>query len=322
MQPAQSSVPALEPASADFLTEAVAGLSESPRTLPCKFFYDERGSELFLEICDLPEYYVTRTELLILKEHGTEIGDELGAGLELIGLGTGTGTKTRLLIEKLRDPIAYVPVDISREQLEQSSALFRKLFPTLEVLPVCADYLQPVALPLPGRPPARRVIYFPGSTIGNFEPLDARAFLRRVRRICAPGDGLLIGVDLKKDRQILEQAYNDKAGVTAQFNLNLLVRANRELGADFDLSRWHHRAVFNEKESRIEMHLVSEVAQTVRLGEGEFHFTAGETIITEFSYKHSRASFIALARAAGFDFRKLWTDDEQLFGVFLFQVSA
>jgi L-histidine Nalpha-methyltransferase len=321
METAQHSVSVLEPADADFLSEALAGLSRSPRTLPCKFFYDERGSELFQQICELPEYYVTRTELQILEKNGTEIAEELGAGLELIGLGTGAGTKTRLLLEKLRDPVAYVPVDISKEQLEQSSILFRKLFPNLEVLPVCADYLQPVTLPIPSRSPAHRVTYFPGSTIGNFEPGEARSFLQRVQRICAPGDGLLIGVDLKKDRRILERAYNDAAGVTAEFNINLLVRANRELGADFDLAHWHHRAVFNEKESRIEMHLISDIAQTVHLGGREFPFAAGETIITEFSYKHSREAFNALAAEIGFDFRKLWTDDDQLFGVFLFQVN-
>ncbi len=311
----------LPPAEADFLAEMIAGLSQRPRLLPYKFFYDEHGSDLFQKICETPEYYVTRTEMKILSEHGPEIGDALGDGLELIGLGTGAGTKTRLLLENLRDPIAYVPVDISTEQLAQSAALFRKQFPNLEVLPVSADYLQPVELPTPEREPKQRVVYFPGSTIGNFEPADALNFLTRIRRVSKSGAGLLIGVDLKKDPAILEAAYNDGAGVTAAFNLNLLVRANRELGADFDLEHWRHRAVFNEKASRIEMQLISQKAQVAHLGDQEFEFDAGEIVTTEYSYKHSREAFTALANQAGFTFQKLWTDDRQLFGVFYFTVA-
>jgi dimethylhistidine N-methyltransferase len=308
----------LEPANADFFAEAIAGLSATPRTLPCKFFYDERGSELFQKICDLPEYYVTRTELQILKQYGAEIASHLGAGIELIGLGTGAGTKTRILLEELREPIAYIPVDISKEQLQQSAALFHKLFPGLEILPVCADYLQPVALPTPKRKPTRKVVYFPGSTIGNFEPPIALEFLRRIRRVCEDDGGLLIGVDLQKDRQILERAYNDEQGITAQFNLNLLARANRELGADFDLDRWKHRAVYNAKAGRIEMHLISEIDQTIHIASNEFRFRAGEKIITEFSYKHSPEGFSALAAQVGFRLAHMWTDDAQLFGVFYF----
>ncbi len=202
----------LEPASADFLAEAIDGLSASPRTLPCKFFYDERGSELFQKICELPEYYVTRAELQILKNQGRDIAKHLGPGIELIGLGTGAGTKTRLLLDELHAPIAYVPVDISKEQLQQSSAQFQELFPDLEVLPVCADYLQPVTLPTPKRKPTRKIIYFPGSTIGNFEPDIALDFLQRIRRVTEEEGGLLIGVDLRKDRHILESAYNDCPG--------------------------------------------------------------------------------------------------------------
>jgi L-histidine N-alpha-methyltransferase len=311
----------LEPATADFLAEAIAGLSASPRTLPCKFFYDERGSELFQKICELPEYYVTRAELQILKNQGRDIAKHLGPGIELIGLGTGAGTKTRLLLDELREPIAYVPVDISKEQLRQSSAQFRKLFPDLEVLPVCADYLQPVTLPTPKRKPVRKVIYFPGSTIGNFEPEVALDFVQRIRRVSDNEGGLLIGVDLKKDRSILERAYNDAQGVTAQFNLNLLTRANRELGADFDLKHWKHRAIYNAEAGRIEMHLISEADQTVHIADHEFYFHAGEKIVTEYSYKHSPQGFSALAAQADFRLAHMWTDDRHLFGVFYFTAT-
>jgi dimethylhistidine N-methyltransferase len=312
----------LESANGNFLAEAIAGLSRSPRTLPCKFFYDERGSELFQQICELPEYYVTRTELRILKDHGCDIAKQLGPGIELIGLGTGAGTKTRLLLDELHEPIAYVPVDISGEQLQQSTALFRELFPDLEILPVCADYLRPVALPTPRRKPTRKVVYFPGSTIGNFEPDVALDFLQRIRRVCENNGGLLIGVDLQKDRDILERAYNDAQGITAQFNLNLLVRLNRELGADFDLKNWKHRAVYNAKAGRIEMHLLSEREQTVHLADREFHFGAGEKIVTEYSYKHTPEGFAALAARADFRLARMWTDDARLFGVFYFVAQS
>src|SRR5881227_97176 len=225
IQPA-SAVP---PVTSDLLSDVIAGLSSNPRTLPCKYFYDERGAALFQKICDLPEYYITRTEIDILDRNRAKIASRLGPNIELIGLGTGAGTKTRILIEALETPAVYIPVDISEKQLRESTTLFRKIFPDLEILPVCADYLQPVVLPLPGHKPARNVVYFPGSTIGNFEPDEAVQFLGRVANVCRENGGLLIGVDLKKDRDILEAAYNDRAGVTAQFNLNLLARANREL---------------------------------------------------------------------------------------------
>lgn len=311
----------LEPAQSDFLKETIAGLSSTPRTLPCKFFYDDRGSALFSKICQLPEYYVTRTELKILNEKSAEIASLLGEKIELIGLGTGAGTKTRVLLEKLHEPVAYIPVDISSEQLRQSTALFQQLFPQLQILPVSADYLQPVALPTAARTAARKIVYFPGSTIGNFEPRTALDFLRRINRVCGEAGGLLIAVDLQKDQDILEGAYNDEQGVTAQFNLNLLARANDELGADFDLERWEHRAIYNSTEGRIEMHLVSQRDQNVHVANREFHFQAGEAIITEFSYKYTPEGFSALAHKAGFKFEKMWTDDARLFGVFYFTVS-
>ena len=341
----ESAVLDIAPANSDFLSEVLSGLSRTPPTLPCKFFYDARGAALFQKICEQSEYYITRTELLILNENRAEIASQLGDSIELIGLGTGAGTKTRILLEELKDPVAYVPVDISDKQLQKSTAAFRRLLPRLEILPVCADYLQPVLLPSPQRTPRRNVVYFPGSTIGNFEPADAAAFLRRIADLGGQRGALLIGVDLQKDRQTLERAYNDSAGVTAEFNLNLLVRANHELGADFDIAHWRHQAIYNSKEGRIEMYLISAIDQTVRVRDRQrsrrepgdvdldpqgltsreashqFHFVAGEKIITEYSYKHSREGFIALAASAGFSFERFWTDDSQLFGLFYFTVK-
>jgi len=343
-----------EPANEEFCEQVIAGLSQHPRTLPCKFFYDETGSTFFSKICELPEYYITRTEMRILRERGGEIANAVGRGIELIGLGTGAGTKTRILLDNLEAPVAYVPVDISREQLTQSAIAFRKRFPALDVLPVCADYLQPFDLPPRSRVANRTVVYFPGSTIGNLEPEDATDFLKKIadmvgssratlspnRRLyeparrgatmarqslalpdnslCPSPGALLMGVDLKKSKAILERAYNDNAGVTAQFNLNLLARANRELDSDFDLRSWRHRAIYNEKAGRIEMHLVSLRQQTVNIADAAFSFAPGEYIITEFSYKYSPSEMIALAGAVGLRFEKIWTDEQKLFGLFLF----
>ena len=307
-----------EPANEEFCEQVIAGLSQHPRTLPCKFFYDETGSALFSKICELPEYYITRTEMRILRERGGEIAKALGRGIELIGLGTGAGTKTRILLDNLEGPVAYLPVDISREQLTQSTITFRKRFPALEVLPVCADYLQPFELPRRRGVANCTVVYFPGSTIGNLEPEDATDFLKKIAAIAGPGGALLMGVDLKKSKTILERAYNDNAGVTAQFNLNLLARANRELSSDFDLRSWRHRAIYNEKAGRIEMHLISLRPQTVNIADAAFSFARGEHIITEFSYKYSLPEMIALAGAVGLRFEKIWTDEQKLFGLFLF----
>ncbi|HTL79712.1 MAG TPA: L-histidine N(alpha)-methyltransferase [Candidatus Babeliales bacterium] len=306
------------PESAEFLADVIAGLSSNPRTIPCKYFYDAHGAALFQKICELPEYYVTRTEIDILDRSRGDIASQLGPNIELIGLGTGAGTKTRILIEALDNPAVYIPVDISEKQLHESTALFRKIFPDLEILPVCADYLQSVVLPSPTHKPSRNIVYFPGSTIGNFEPDEAAQFLRRIAKVCIGGGGLLIGVDLKKDQQVLEAAYNDTAGVTAEFNLNLLERINRELGANFDLDHWRHRAIYNSTAGRIEMHLISEVDQFVHLNEHKFHFRRDEKITTEFSYKYTPDEFAALAAQAGFKFVRMWTDEAALFGVFYF----
>jgi dimethylhistidine N-methyltransferase len=308
------------PAKSSFLMETIAGLSRSPRTLPCKFFYDERGAQLFQKICELPEYYITRTELQILRLHSAEMATALGEKVELIGLGTGAGTKTRILLEELHDPAVYIPIDISNEQLQKSTARFRQMFPKLEILPIAADYLEPFELPLPRKLSARSIVYFPGSTIGNFEPDAATEFLRRLVDLCGEDGGLLIGVDLQKDRRIIEAAYNDSDGITAEFNLNLLVRANRELSADFDLNAWRHRAIYDSSKGRIEMYLISECDQRVHVEGREFDFRASERILTEYSYKYTPQGFAALAPNAGFQFEKLWADDARLFGVFYFAV--
>jgi len=305
-----------------FLEEIIAGLSKSPRSLPCKFFYDERGAQLFQKICELPEYYITRAELQILRRHGAAMAAALGDQIELIGLGTGAGTKTRILLEKLREPAVYVSVDISKEQLQKSTARFGKLFPKLQILPVTADYLEHFDLPLPRRVSSRSVVYFPGSTIGNFEPNGATEFLRRLVDFCGQDGGLLIGVDLQKDKSIIEPAYNDSRGVTAQFNLNLLDRANHELSADFDLNNWRHEAIYNSDEGRVEMYLISKCDQRVHFEGGPFDFAAGEKILTEYSYKHTPEGFAALANRAGFEFKRIWTDDAGLFGVFYFAVAS
>jgi len=312
---------ATESAKKVFRDEVLAGLARSPRQLPCKFFYDEPGAHLFRQICELPEYYVTRTEIKILRLHGAEIAAVLGPQIELIGLGTGAGTKTQILLQELDRPAVYVPIDISREQLEKSSERFRKMFPNLQILPVAADYLEPFELPLPRHLSSRSVVYFPGSTIGNFEPEAATEFLSRLVELVGEGGGLLIGIDLQKDRHVIEAAYNDNAGVTAKFNKNLLARINRELGADFDLGRWQHYAIYNPAEGRIEIYLMSETDQCVRIGDQTFQFRGGEKILTEYSYKHTIGGFTMLARQAGFEFQQVWTDDQRWFGVFYFIVA-
>lgn len=302
------------PDTEEFLEDVRAGLSASPRTLPCKFFYDETGSQLFDAICDLDEYYLTRTETAILEEHGRAMTARIGAGAALIEYGSGSSVKTRLLLDRLERPAAYVPIDISRDHLLTTVVGLRERYPDLKILPVVADYTADFDLPA-NLPVARRTAFFPGSTLGNFAPREARAFLRRIARRVGPGGGLLIGVDLKKDPAELEAAYNDSAGVTRDFNLNLLVRMNRELGTDFDVEAFEHRAIWNEAEGRVEMHLESRRDQSVQLGDETFRFAEGETIWTESSYKFTLNGFARLAAEAGFDVRSVWTDPARRFSV-------
>jgi dimethylhistidine N-methyltransferase len=302
--------------------DAWEGLARLRKTLPCKHFYDERGSRLFEAICDTPEYYPTRTELSILEAHAGEMADRVGAGCLLVEYGSGSSRKTRLLLDRLRDPAGYVPIDISRGALAASAGRLAAAYPQLEVLPVCADYTEAIELPHPRRAPARRAVFFPGSTIGNFTPPEAQRFLARMARVAGPGGGVLIGVDLRKSRSVLERAYDDAAGVTAAFNRNLLVRLNRELGADFELEGFRHASVWNEAAGRVEMHLVSERDQVVQVAGRSFRFAAGETIHTENSYKYSLAGFAALAAGARLAVRRVWTDPRAWFSVQWLEAAA
>jgi len=297
-----------------FLADVQSGLSRSPKTLPCKYLYDERGSQLFEEITEVDDYYPTRADLEATTANVSAIEQHIGPGARLVELGSGSSTKTRVLLDHL-DIAAYIPVEISADALEESVDTLRAAYPDLEVLPLCADYTQPLDLPVPSQPFARTVVYYPGSTIGNFHPPDAIAFLRRIQRAVQPDGGLLIGVDLKKDKAVLERAYNDREGVTAAFNLNLLTRINRELPAKFTLEAFHHEARYDEGLGRIEMHLVSDEDQDVKVGEQTFHFAAGETIRTEESYKYSRQEFARLAQEAGFEVTAFWTDGAERFSL-------
>lgn len=308
------------PAADDFRADALCGLTGTPRTLPCKYLYDERGAELFERICTVPAYYPTRTELSILRADLDDMAARLGPGCRVVEFGSGSGFKTRMLLERLGDPVAYVPVDISRAQLVASAEALAERFPAIEVLPVCADYTREVTLPEPASPARRTVVFFPGSTIGNFEPAEAARFLTRAAWLAGRGGALLIGVDLKKDRATLERAYDDPDGLTAEFNLNLLHRLRRECGADVDPSGFAHRALWNEAESRIEMHLVSRRDQVVRLQdeagrEVPIRFGTEDTIVTEYSYKYTLEGFAKLAATAGWSVEAVWTDPARRFSV-------
>jgi L-histidine Nalpha-methyltransferase len=295
------------------LRDAVHGLSQSPKSLPCKWFYDESGSRLFEMICGLDEYYLTRTELAIMVRHVGAMAAALGRECLVIGYGAGSGRKTRMLLQRLADPAGYVPVDIAEAQLAATAAALRARFPYLRIRPITADFTSAVSLPVAEIPARRRAVYFPGSTIGNFHPQDAVAFLGRAAAVAGAGGALLIGVDLLKDVETLERAYDDAGGVTAAFNLNLLARLNRELGADFDLRRFRHRAWFDREHGRIEMHLVSTVRQEVHLGGETWRLEAGETIHTENSYKYEPGAFAEIAERAGWRLERIWTDPESLF---------
>ncbi len=303
-----------------FLMDVVEGLQRDPKSVPSKYFYDRRGSELFERICELDEYYLTRTELSILYCHARDMADAIGPGCLLIEPGSGNSRKVRLLLEHLRDPAGYVPVDISTEHLSRWAARLGKDFPGLHIVPVAGDFCAEFDVPrVPGV--KRRVVFFPGSTIGNFTPDDATSWLARMARLAEIGGGLLIGVDLKKDTDVLEAAYNDRAGVTRDFNMNMLLRLRRELGADVEPGRFEHRAFYNDAEGRIEMHLVSSAQQTIRLDHTTVELAPGETIHTENSYKFDLEQFREVAADAGWKRRAYWTDDEQLFSVQFFEVA-
>jgi dimethylhistidine N-methyltransferase len=291
------------------------GLRKAQKELPSKYFYDERGSYLYERICTLNEYYLPRVEMAIMEAHIKEIVELLGPNVCLIEYGCGNCTKTRTLLDNLLDLAAFVPIDISGEQLLRISQELALSYPELEISPVCADYTSDFELPALKKPNDRTVVYFPGSTIGNFDPIPAKNFLEHVAGVCGADGALLIGVDLKKDPDVLYRAYNDKKGVTASFNLNLLERINRELGGDFQLNNFRHHAFYNPGESRIEMHIVSLRKQVVHLGDSSIPFSKDESIWTESSYKYSLDDFKQLAVDAGFQVEKVWTDERQWFSV-------
>jgi len=305
----------LSPVQADALQEVMRGLRSPQKELPCKLFYDEQGSELFEQITSLDEYYPTRAELRIMRTAGADIAAHVGPDCLVFEYGSGSSQKIRILLDHLKRPAGYVPLDISREQLRESAAAMTRAYPGLRVLPVCCDYTAAVRFPAQLPACRRRLAYYPGSTIGNFVPTEARRFLRRIADVCGPDGGLLIGVDLKKDPLILHRAYNDALGITAAFNRNILARLNREFGADFVPDQFRHYAFYNPVFDRVEMHLVSLVEQNVRIGGDRIHFERGESIWTEASYKYTAPEFESLAASAGWKVRQVWTDDRGLFSV-------
>ena len=297
----------------EFLTDVLAGLSCPQKRLPSKYFYDAAGSRLFDRITELDEYYPTRTELAIMHAHAGAMAARCGPRSLLIELGAGSLVKVWSLLDRLDRPAGYVPVDVSGEHLRAAAKELGAGYPGLGVNPVVADFTRPFEAPAVAA--ARRVVYFPGSTIGNFDPPEADALLRRIARLVGPGGGLLLGVDLRKDPALLEPAYNDARGVTAAFNRNLLVRINRELGGDFEPAAFRHRAFYNRELSRIEMHLVSATGQRVRVGDRRFAFRAGESIHTENSYKYDLAELTRRAAACGLRADETWTDEDRYFAV-------
>ena len=295
--------------------DVLAGLALPQKSIPPKYFYDEEGCRLFEAICELPEYYLTRTETAILRAHIADIAQFVGPDAELIEFGAGVQAKTRILIQALQTRL-YVPIDIAMDTLQASSNELAGRFPWLNVVGIRADYTRPLALPeFAGVPVRRKVVFFPGSTVGNFTPAEALQFLKQARRTVGRGGALLIGVDLRKDKATLDAAYSDAQGVTARFNLNLLERINRELGADFQPARFRHKAFYDPAQGRVEMHIESLDAHTVHVAGRRFDFARGETIHTEISCKYSVAEFQELGKRAGFAPEKVWTDPEQLFSV-------
>ena len=311
--PALAKAPQVDEATSAFAGDVIGELAKHPKRLSPKYFYDARGSELFEQITVLPEYYPTRTELSILRDRGNEIAAIIPKGAALVEFGAGATTKVRLLLERCEFG-AYVPVDISGDFLTAQAEGLCRDFPSLDVYPVAADFTEPFALPaaIEGMP---KVGFFPGSTLGNFEPHEASAFLRSAREVLGQNARMIIGVDLEKDERTLYDAYNDAAGVTARFNLNVLERINRELGGNFDLSGFIHRSIYNRDRHRIEMHLISRKAQSVRVLGHNFSFRPGESIHTENSYKYSLDRFTALARGSGWQVMESWTDTARMFSV-------
>lgn len=300
---------------------AVRGLEGEDKTLPSALFYDSIGARLFEEICKAPEYYPTRTELSILDENAATLATHVGSEAALIEYGSGAGEKIQYLLDHLTCPAAYIPVDVSREQLLEVAANHAMQYPNLPILPICTDYTQPFDFPVLSKE-SRRVAFFPGSTIGNFQPSEAATFLRQVRQTIKQDGKLILGVDRRKDPAVLQAAYNDKAGLTAEFNLNVLAHLNRELNATFNLSHFRHIAFFNDKINRIEMHLESLISHQVMIAGRLIDFEAGETIRTECSYKYDEESLIELVNESGFRIDDLYTDAREWFWLVLLSPAS
>ena len=309
------------PATKTMRDDVLRGLAQNPKMLPSQYLYDERGARLFERICETEEYYLTRTEVAILRHHMDAIVDHIGPGALVIEPGSGSGIKTQLLLENLEDPAAYVPIDVAKQQLAECAVRMDQRYPDLEVKPVCADFTNDHELPTVEGRVRRHVVFFPGSTIGNFTPADAVGILRQMAKLCGDDGGVLIGVDLKKDRAILEPAYDDAEGVSREFALNYLVRLNRELGADFELRRFGYEAPYNEAQGRIEMALVSLCQQVAHIDDVSVPFSTGERVRTEYSYKYSLEEFAEVAKKAGLTTAEVWTASKRLFSVHYLSVA-
>jgi dimethylhistidine N-methyltransferase len=291
------------------------GLRSQPKRLPSWLFYDEQGSALFEQICEQPEYYLTRAEIALLDAHAGEIADVVGPDVRLVEYGSGHAIKTRLLLEHLAAPVAWVPIELSSEPLRLSMQRMEQHFPHLPIQPLTVDFTRPLRLPVPPRAPRRTVVYFPGSTIGNFEEREAAQLLRKMRSEMGDNGGILIGADLKKDKATIEAAYNDRAGVTAEFTLNILARLNRELGCNFELGAFRHRAHYNAMAGRIETHILSKREQRVRVGRLQVLFREDEAMLVEYSCKYSLEDFAALAATAGLAVQHVWQDPDGMFSL-------
>ncbi len=303
------------PNAGSLVSEVVSDLSRSQKFISPKYFYDQTGSKLFERISELPEYYLTRAERKIMDEHLDEMAELLGHRVSIIEYGSGSSRKTRVLLERLKRQAVYVPVDISEQHLLESARQLRSEFADLEVLPVVADFTKRFALPSPTVMPLRNIVYFPGSTIGNFTHAAAADLLEVMYHEAGENGAMLIGVDLQKDPRIIERAYNDRAGVTAEFNLNMLRHLNREYGSDFDLNCWSHEAQYNEAEGRIELRLINVTVQTVHIGQTQVIIDEGEGILTEYSHKYDEAAFGEMSGEAGFEVQSVWKDPDNLFSI-------
>jgi dimethylhistidine N-methyltransferase len=311
------SISATEPSwlsSQGFLEDVIAGLKKSPKSIPCKYLYDHHGSRLFEAICELDDYYPTRAELNIMRKFGPSMAQHIGRRVVLVELGSGSSLKTRFLLEHLQEPVAYLPVDISASHLHLTATKLRMEYPELEVRPIVSDFTELLQLPTSFQD-HRVCTYFPGSTIGNLEPDEAIALLRRVAQLGRHPSGLLIGFDLQKDPGILHRAYNDSEGVTAEFSLNLLHRINRELHANFNHAHYRHLAFYNPLQGRVEIYIQSLCDQTVVIAGERWRFDKNERILTEYSHKYTVKSFSELSEHAGFSMEHVWIDDEELFAV-------